>query len=204
MKIKSDLEFCFKGSRKYVQGPDIFDAVVEQLRSKFNDIKNVKYSAYEMLHHNASLYITDKFVKNEYPIINSLITFISDGIKYYAVVCKNSNNIDCSVEYSEKTVQDNSKIEGTTIIFENTIHGSFTEITVSMNKHFLNQTSSCSGKWIVTKFDYEDINDIMVIRNRQIKIELVQNLHNKLTKSILYIENQKVGHLYFTLIEKES
>lgn len=204
MKKEFNLEFCFKGNRKYVQGPDIFDAVINNLIKDFNNIKNIKYTAYEMLYTNASLIVTDKFIKNEYPTINSIITFMNDNTKYYAVVYTNQKNIECSNEYSEELVQKKSKINGNTIVFENVLNNSFTEITVSMNKYFLNQTIDVDGKWIVTKFDYENLADIMDIKKKKIQIKLLQNFNNKLTKSLLYLNHKEVGYLYFSLITEEA
>ena len=204
MNKEFDLEFCFKGSRKYVQGPDIFDAAVKYISNEFNVIKNIKYSAHAMLHKNATMYITKKVVKADYPVINSLIGFISDDIKYYAVVCENDKQIECSTDYSEEIVENNSKISNNIISFKNVLSDSYTEIVVSMNKYFLNQTVKEEGKWIVTKFDYFELDDISTIDNKEIKLELLQNFNNKLTKSLLFLDDKEVGHLYFSLIPKES
>jgi len=203
MKNSFDLEFCFKGTRKYVQGPDIFDIVVKHLKIEFDELIKIKYTAYKMLHYNARLYLTDVFIKSEYTTINSLITFMSNGTKYYAVVCELKKNIECSIDYSEKVIETDSIIYNNTISYHNTLDYTFTEIVVSMNKYFLNQTFVGVGKWIVTKFDYVNLEDIINIKDKEIKIELIQNLNNKLTKSALYLSDKKVGYLYFTLIEKD-
>ncbi|MGB5965071.1 MAG: hypothetical protein WBF77_11455 [Sulfurimonadaceae bacterium] len=204
MKEQVDLEFCFKGNRTYIQGPDIFDAVVAAISNEFNIITNIKYSAHAMLHKNATMYITEKVVKADYPVINSLINFIGDGIKYYAVVCENDKPIECSTDYSEEIVENNAKITDNTITFKNVLPDSYTEIVVSMNKYFLNQSVKEKGKWIVTKFDYFELADIINIKNKEIKLELLQNFNNKLTKSLLFLDEKPVGHLYFSLIPKES
>lgn len=204
MKEKIDLDFCFKGSRTYIQGPDIFDALVAPISNEFNSIRDIKYSAHKMLHKNATMYLTKKVVKADYPVINSLVNFIGDGVKYFAVICENDKPVECSIDYSEVIVESNSKILDNIISFENILSDSYTEIVVSMNKYFLNQTIKEKGKWIVTKFDYFDLVDITNIENKEIRIELLQNFNNKLTKSLLFLNNKKVGHLYFSLIPKES
>ncbi len=204
MKEKIDLDFCFKGSRNYIQGPDIFDAVIASISNEFNTIRDIKYSAHEMLHKNATMYITNKVIKSNYPVINSVVNFIGDDVKYYAVVCENDKPIECSVDYSEKIVENNSKISNNSIFFKNVLSDSYTEIVVSMNKHFLNQTVKEEGKWIVTKFDYFELINTKSIKNKEIKLELLQNFNNKLTKSLLLLDDKEVGHLYFSLIPKES
>ena len=157
-----------------------------------------------MLRKNATMYITDKVVKSDYPVINSLINFIGDDVKYYAVVCENDKSIECCNDYSEETVEKNSVLSNHLISFKNVLPDSYTEIVVSMNKYFLNQTVKEKGKRIVTKFDYFELADIVNIKNKEIKLELLQNFNNKLTKSLLFLDEKPVGHLYFSLIPKES
>ena len=157
-----------------------------------------------MLYKNATMYITKKVIKVDYPVINSLISFINDDTKYYVVVCENDKSVECSTDYSEKTIENDTRIIDNTIFFNNVLPDSYTEIVVSMNKYFLNQTVKETGKWIVTKFDYFNLVDITNIENKEIKIELLQNLNNKLTKSLLFIDDKVVGNLYFSLIPKES
>lgn len=204
MKEKIDLDFCFKGSRKYVQGPDIFDAVIAAISNEFSIIRDIKYSAHEMLHTNATMHITNKVIKSNYPVINSVVNFIGDDVKYYVVVCENNKPIEYSVDYSEEIVQNNSRISNNSISFKNVLNDSYTEIVVSMNKYFLNQTVKEEGKWIVTKFDYFELIDNESIINKEIKIELLQNFNNQLTKSLLLLDDKEVGHLYFSLIPKEA
>jgi hypothetical protein len=204
MKKKFNLNFSFKGDRDYVQGPDIFDETLKILLNEFKNIEKIKYTAYLMLHTNATLTITDKFIKKDYKTINSFIVFYSDNIKYHAIISANNNKIETSSHYTEEIVQKDSIIKENIIIFENSLPDSFTEITVSMNKHFLNTTNDASGKWIVTKFDYNNLKDISDIEGKTLKIELLKNTNNTLTKSLLYINNIAIGHLYFSLISKES
>lgn len=196
------LEFCFKGSRTYVQGPDIFDAVVKAIKNDFEllKIKDIKYAAHDMLLANADLYVTDKFEKNEFEKIDSVITFKIDDTKYYAIVSQNDNNIECSNEYSEETVRTKSNINEKIITFDNELKDSITEITVSMNKYFLQETEAKDGKWIVTKFEYSKLVNLDEIKNKILKLQLTNNFNNKLTKSTIYVDDVAVGYLYFSLI----
>lgn len=199
---KYNLEFCFKGNRTYVQGPDIFDTVIKSIKNDFNlfKIKDIKYTAHNMLLSNADLYIIDNFNKNNFDNINSIITFKLDDIKYHAIVSQNDYIIDCSNEYSEEVVQTQSKIDGNIISFNNTLQDSVSEIIVSMNKYFLQETVTRNGKWIVTKFEYDKIIDSKNIKNKVISLDFKNNFNNKLTKSIIYIDGISVGFLYFSLI----
>ncbi|WNL27650.1 hypothetical protein QUR76_08700 [Arcobacter cryaerophilus gv. pseudocryaerophilus] len=199
---KYSLEFCFKGSRTYVQGPDIFDTVMKTIKNDFDlfKITDIKYAAHDMLLANANLIVTDQFNKDDFDMINSIITFKQDDIKYYAVVFQNDNKIECSNEYSEEIVRTESIIKDKIIIFENVLEDSITEIAVSMNKYFLQETETKDGKWIVTKFEYPKLINLDKIKNKTLKLELTNNFNNKLTKSTIFVNDEVVGYLYFSLI----
>ncbi|TKI71033.1 hypothetical protein FCU45_01195 [Sulfurimonas crateris] len=199
---KDDLEFCFKGSRTYVQGPDIFDAVVDTIKNDFDVSKmtDIKYAAHDMLLANANLIVTNDFKKEDFETINSIITFKQDGTKYYAVVSQSDTKIECSNEYSEEIVRTQSIIKDKIISFENILEDSITEITVSMNKYFLQETETKDGKWIVTKFEYPKLINLDKIKNKTLKLELTNNFNNKLTKSTIFVNEEAVGYLYFSLI----
>lgn len=200
---KYNLEFCFKGSRTYIQGPDIFDAVIDVLNKNdfdFSDMTDIKYAAHEMLEKNADLILSEDFKKEKFDKINSVITFKYENKKYFAIVVENENKIACSNEYSEKIVRSKSVIQGNQIDFFNILDDSITELVVSMNKYFLQKTVTTDGKWIVTKFDYFKIIDEASIKNKTLKLELTNNFNNKLTKSKIYVADEMIGNLYFSLI----
>lgn len=199
---KYNLEFCFKGSRTYVQGPDIFDAVLVQINENFTQevITDIKYSAHEMLLANANVVFTKNFHKDDFDKINSIITFKVNNEKITAIVVENNNKITCTNDYSEDIVRNNSRINGKAILFKNTISDSLTEIIVSMNKYYLQKTVTKDGKWIVTKFEYMNLADIQNISNKELHLELTNNFNNKLTKSKILVDNVLVGYLYFSLI----
>jgi len=200
---KYNLEFCFKGSRTYVQGPDIFDAIIDVLSENgftLSDVTDIKYAAHEMLHNNADLIVTENFKKEEFPKINSIVTFKYANKKYFAIVVENENKIECSNDYSEEIVRSKSIIKDKQVEFLNILDDSITELTVSMNKHFLQQTVASDGKWIVTKFEYQNIINVSNIKDQVLKLELTNNFNNKLTKSKIYVADKLVGQLYFSLM----
>lgn len=202
MQKKESLEFCFKGSRNYVQGPDIFDLVIEKLKLYFDLdlITNIKYSAHEMLLTNADMIILDSFDKNNYKKMNSIITFEIGSQKYYVVVIANENKIECSNNYSEEVIRTNSIISDSKINFNNILEDSITELIVSMNKYYLQETVTKNGKWIVTKFEYSNLKDLKKIKNKNLELELKSNFNNKLTKSVITIDNESIGYIYFSLV----
>jgi len=202
-----ELNFCFKGSRTYVQGPDIFDAVLNKIKKDFDLLKleKIKYSAHNMLLTNANLFICKSFEKEDYVNINSLIAFTINTEKYYAIVTSSKNKIECSMEYSEEILRNSSEIIDDKVIeFKNILDDSLTEVIVSMNKYFLQTTIPEDGKWIVTQFEYKNLLEYSKIKNKLIKLELLSNFNNKLTKSKIYVGDILVGYLFFSLITEKK
>lgn len=197
-----ELEFCFKGNRTYVQGPDILDAVLKILETNFdsNQICDIKYSAHDMLLANARLVITDKFNNDDYKKINSIVTFKIDNKKYYAVVTESDKKIVCSNAYSEETVRNGSIIDGSKITFKNVLDDSISELIVSMNKYFLQKTVREDTKWIVTKIEYKNFMDLNAVKEKSLRLTLTNNFNNKLTKSTIHVEDKEIGYLYFSSI----
>jgi len=98
---KHNLEFCFKGSRTYVHGTDIFNKVVDSLK---NEIKNEKVDL--SLHGIAK---TNMTLVNEKPEKEDLLKFAfkftkNDGKKDVVYGIENSELIECKYEYPEEDI----------------------------------------------------------------------------------------------------
>ncbi|QHT69582.1 hypothetical protein GXP67_24510 [Rhodocytophaga rosea] len=198
MREEFILDFCFKGDRNYVQGPDIFDEALKFILLKFGEIRNIKYVAHKMLHHNAVLIVSSE--KGE-PDSNSIITFEVGNLRYYASVINNFKQIKCKQDFSETEIQASSIIEQSKISLFNNLNYSFSEIIVSMNKYYLQKMSDAVGKWIITKLELSDISFYNNVYHKKISLELVKNFNNMLTKSSIYIDGKQVGAIYFSLVK---
>lgn len=197
MKKKYTLTYNLKGQRDYVQGPDILDNAIDILTKEFGTLTKIKYSAHNWIRNNADMIVTDQQIETEY---DSLITFEADDTKYYAAINDNNTPINNRQEYSEETVKKYSQIVNNEILFENTLNYTFSEIIVSMNKFFLQETVTKEGKWIVTKLEYNSSAAIENYKNKKLKLKLLRNFNNKLTKSTVSIEDEVVGYIYFSLV----
>jgi hypothetical protein len=200
--MKISLNFKFKGSRKYIQGPDIIDAVIRYIQKNFSgNITEFKYSAHHMLYSNADLVFGSTPEKE----LNSLISFQHEkkGV-IYASVIENKLPVTESYDYDESPVQQRCVIEDKDVLLE---EGdllfekySFSELIVSMNKFYMQQKITNQGKWIITKMEYNLLQQIDEWKNKSVKLALLKNLNNKLTKSAIYIDNEPAGFIYFSLI----
>jgi hypothetical protein len=199
--MKISLNFKFKGSRKYIQGPDIIDAVIPYIRENYSgDITEFRYSAHQMLYSNADLVFGSAPEKE----LNSLISFQYEGTEMiYASIIENSLPVTESDKYDENPVQQKCAIEGKDVTVE---EGgllyekySFSELIVSMNKFYMQQKITNEGKWIITKIEYNSLQQIEQWKGKLVKLILLKNLNNKLTKSAIYIDSEPAGFIYFSL-----
>jgi hypothetical protein len=200
--MKVSLNFKFKGNRKYVQGPDIIDAVIPYIRENYpGDITEFKYSAHQMLYSNADVVFGSAPEKE----LNSLISFQYEGDgTIYASVIENNLPVTESYEYDENPVQQKCLIgdkdvtvQEADLLYEKY---SFSEVIVSMNKFYMQQKITDQGKWIITKIEYNSLQLIDEWKGKPLKLTVLKNLNNKLTKSAIYIDNLAAGFIYFSLI----
>jgi len=192
-----NLEFCFKGSRKYVHGTDIFTKISEQYS---DSIKNIDIAFYGITVNNMTFY-KEKAEKEE---VKVTFRCQDDENKVKLFGIENDVNIDCRYEYIEEKIVNNSSVDipAESIILNTPTEYSFIEHIVAMNKALVEKIySDIDGKWYFTRLQLQtninmsDITDLQLI--------LKSNFQFKLTKSAIMIDNNEVGFIYFSLIPKE-
>ena len=197
MKKEFDLDFCFKGSRKYVHGTDIFTQLVE---SHNNNVENIDIAFHGITVNNMSFYI-------EKPVEEVKVTFrcIQDEIKVKLFGVENDTSVDCRYEYLEEKIVENSMVDvAEEIINLNTrTEYSFIEHIVAMNKALVEQIySDVNGKWYFTRLQLKE--NISMSDISSLQLVLKSNFQFKLTKSAIIVNDVEVGFIYFSLIPKES
>lgn len=205
-KSQYNLNFCFKGNRKYVQGPDIFDSVCDLYNKHYTflNLDKVRCSSHSLLTNNAIVIFTNSPEVVNTHLIKSEFHFVQKNSEViYAFVIDHENKIECTKEYSEDYIQNESEITENEITFYNAnLKSSLSEILVSMNKYFFQNTTTDEGKWIFTKIEIQPVEILLQpVVGKTYKLKLIRNFQNKLTKSAIFVEGIKVGHLYFSLVQ---
>jgi len=198
MKKEFNLDFCFKGSRKYVHGTDIFTELTKQYNK---DAKNIDIAFHGITVNNMTFSIEKperKEVKVTFRCLHG-----DDKIKLFGI--ENDSNIDCHYEYLEEKIVDNS----TVVVSEESINlntpteYSFIEHIVAMNKALVEKLySDANGKWYFTRLQLKE--NISMSNISSLQLVLKSNFQFKLTKSSILVDNTEVGFIYFSLIPKES
>ena len=64
----------------------------------------------------------------------------------------------------------------------------------------MQQTVNDTVKWIVTKLQYYKLVEKKEITGKVICLKLINNFNNKLIKSEIFLDDKKVGYVFFSQI----
>lgn len=194
---KYNLEFCFKGSRAYVHGTDIYNKVIELLE---NNMKNEKIdlSIHGVAKTNMDLISikpdNEDLLKFAFKFINN------DGNKNILYAVENNKEINCRYAYPEENICNLSELflnEEKVFLEKNTSY-TFVENCVALNKYLLeNLFPDADGKWYFTRFQLNKVprEDVYPVR-----LELKANFNFKLTKTEIFIGDESMGYIFFSLV----
>ncbi len=198
MKEKIDLDFCFKGSRKYVHGTDIFTKLTENYN---NDMKNIDLAFHAITVRNMTFFIEKP--KNSEIKVTFRCLLNENKIKLFGI--ENNSSVNCQYEYMEEKIVENSliNIPEENIILQTQTEYSFIEHIVAMNKALVETLySDVQGKWYFTRLQLKEFISMSDISSLQLTLK--SNFQFKLTKSAILVNDLEVGFIYFSLIPKES
>jgi hypothetical protein len=193
---KYSLEFCFKGSRNYVHGTDIFNKVIKQLKNEMLN-KKIDLSFHGIARTNIDL-VNEKPENEE--LIKFAIKFINkDNKKEVMYGIENGKKIECRYEYPEENIYNlsNLNLEKKEVVLNKDTSFSFIENIVALNKYLLvNLFSNAHGKWYFTRLQLKENID----SNYPLKLILKGSFNLKLTKTEIFVDNKSVGFIYFSLV----
>jgi len=178
-----------------VHGTDIFNKLIELFKKDLVDSK-IDLSFHGIAKTN--IYITSEKPKNE-KLIKFVFKYKNDTQNNVWFGFENNKKIDCRYEYPEEKIYQLSNLDfnNNTITLNTDSSYSFIENIVAMNKYLLeNIFKDISGKWYFTRLQIAK----NVHKNYPLKLELKANFNFKLTKTAIFIDDQLVGYLYFSLV----
>jgi hypothetical protein len=193
---ENNLEFCFKGSRTYVHGTDIFNTLTNLLK---DEMKNEKI---DLTFHGIAK--TNIILTTEKPKDEKLLKFVFKYIDknenrkiLYAI--ENNLTIKCQYEYFEEAICKLSHLDinNQQVVLTKNSSYTFVENTVALNKYLLeNIFPEANGKWYFTRFQLNAIPQKIY----PLKLELKTNFNFKLTKTEIFIADEPIGFIYFSLV----
>ncbi len=186
------LNFCFKGSRNYVQGPDIvseiFKAFVQQ------DIKEIDIKFNGITQTNLNL-----LEGHDAPDAKVNIRLKLAGLDKTFQLIENGEVIDCRYEYDENKILENCNLDlaNQQIALQKVSGFTLCENFVAMNKNLLQTLfPEEQGKWYFTRLEQKRIID----NDELITVKLIKNFNFRLTKSDILVGNEVISSVYFTMV----
>jgi len=194
--VTKKLSFCFKGSRTYIQGPDIMSALLECFEGK--DVAEIDVKFHGVSESNLSLVAGDEATGAK---VN--ISLRVDGEEKLFQMIESDEAIDCRYEYDEDALVRHCQLdlENKQVHLSGVTGYSFYENFVAMNKHLLQSLyPEEQGKWYFTRIEQaKQVSDEALIT-----VKLIKNFNFRLTKSDILLEGQKLGSVYFTMVKGQK
>lgn len=192
--MNKKLNFCFKGNRTYIQGPDIMAELLKSFSGKAISEIDVKFHGISET--NLSLIAGDELTDAK---VN--ISLLIDAEEQLFQMVENGKKIDCRYEYDEDSLVRHYELD----IDEQQVHlnaktgYSFYENLVAMNKHLLQSLyPEEQGKWYFTRIEQTKL----ISDDALITVKLIKNFNFRLTKSDILLDGEKIGNVYFTMVKE--
>lgn len=195
------VEFQFKGSRNYIQGPDIFNVMID-IGYPTNSLSSIRFTVHDFVRTPiCKLYLADtKEMLNEVGDIRARCQFDTNAVTHWLGLTQGAGDAVSGgrYEYDEDRILTLCSMEKKGIVLAQQSPFTFIESVVSMNKHMHQQLfPDVAGKWIFTRIDLEsgcDAREKLALRFRH-------NMNYRLTKSDILVNGKKVGDIYFSLVK---
>lgn len=200
MKGSLDMDFCFKGSRTYVHGTDIYNQLVAYLQDKNETILSLDLSFHGIAKNN--LILSNKKPDDETSLKFAFKYMDINNKKQILYGSKSNKTIDCRYEYNEDMICKVSMldIKKQTVELNEDTGYSFIENIVALNKYLLeNLFPDVQGKWYFTRLQLkENMNEYNTISSTRLIFK--SNFNFKLIKTEIFVNNKTLGFIYFSLV----
>lgn len=200
------LEMCFKGSRDYLHGTDMFIAVTKTLADLF-PAQCAKGSGFFLnIHAIARSQCDMHLAENEGDLESKPSgTIVAQfgiqtpeaGIQGWLAETKRP--VECRAPYQEETIEAASLLTGRSIAYAGESRYAPVEVLVAITK-VLHSTlyPSSDKRWMFTKLEL----DVLPLPTTDdgLRVELLHNFNNRITKSAISKDSDLLGHIYFSLV----
>jgi len=198
--------YRFKGHRNYVPGVDMFDSMLEVTRHFLGDYPtSVNGSFHQFLRDYAFFRILSD--KEPVDIKNCHAHFSIHHLKgeYQVTVSATGEPIASSHDYDEAQVTDTITWGHKTAQIK-VKHGySYMEQLVAITKKLhLKHYKHAEGQWLFTKIQISDVIDPDRFQGRKLVVKAGKNLHNRLTQNLIFLDDNLLGDIWFSLVTKEE
>ncbi len=202
--ITKNLNFKFKGNRKYVHGSDIYNMVSKDLiqYTKKTHLTNLKMNLKKQINKQCKVYIDENdeniLLKKDIDIFAEIfVRFENKKLSFY--LTEIGTPITESYSYDEELIEKSLVLKGDRAYLLDENEFSNIENIVSINKHLIfNVQPEKIKKWFFTSLDLHQSLDQFNIKDITLKFEnILAASHSK--TSICY-KDKVLGKIFFSLV----
>lgn len=194
------LEFGYKGKRDYLQGPDMYNAIMEYLRRVAPQHLRgpVKMVMHDFSHNQCDMVYSIGQNRCPRPDNARLEFYISDNISGW--LKETDRLVLVRRPYPEEEIVAKSRVEGQTVLAVSDASFSFSaiEVLVSLTKRLHLIVRSGAARWALTRLEL--LRPLQDSDSECLQVELLQALGNRLTKSAVRVGNVPLGHIFFSAV----
>lgn len=189
-------DLLFKGTRTYLQGPDIFNALIDSLQSSHGIISNLDVSFHRLSMHQLQLC-------NEEPNgceLVALCRYTTGSLDKTIYLKESTESVVGNYLYDEAKVIDGLLIDkdqkSATLMSMPDYTG--IEIWVAMVKALhLHVFNDYTGKWLFVRAKFQEY--IKYYPSSTITVKIISSFGVKLTRTFIYHGDAKLGEIFFSL-----
>jgi hypothetical protein len=193
---KIPLTFGFKGSRSYVQGPDLINGVLVRFPEKK---ENIKFTFHGMITVSRGvLSIHEERPESSDGQLRGSFSMGGRNLWIELKADEEETQEAVRAEYDESAITRNCLIDGNRVALGGESPYTFIETIVSMKKHLLSEMIPPGGrKWIFTGMEMGEYRDY----REQLSVNILHNFQQKLVKSEVLVAGARVAIIYFSLVD---
>lgn len=193
---------CFKGSRNYLHGTDLYNALclhVPQASGLATDAP-LRIVIHHLVSHECDMLLGGPGETVEKPDkVWAEFSFTSSKGSISGWMSETERPVLCRYEYAEELIEKNSTVNatGNQIVIVQDTGFSPIEVAVAMTKKLHCSLLPVQGKWLFTKLELKRLLNPTDASTLRIKLE--HNFNNRLTKSSLTAGDTHIGYIFFSL-----
>lgn len=199
-----NFDFCFKGTRTYVHGTDIYNNVCDFLHQTLKgELQDVDMTIRQISRRNMSgvLYAGKSPTIADTPAVT--FRFRREGQPYTLILRENDFQIACRYEYDEERIAENGIVSETeqSIIFKEAIPFSPIEIIVALNKKLVQVLlPDRPGKWYFTRISIAQ--ELRAIPGSTYALVLSGTVGGRFARTKISIDGILIGEIYFSKVHE--
>lgn len=198
-----DLNFRYKGGRDYVHGTDMYNTIVERISAANPEVAGGTFTMtiHDIVRGQCQLVYSDWTAQALKPENSKVeFSFASGATRIIGWLVETAEAVTERYEYPESEIIQKCFVDGKTVKIDSETPYSAIEVLVAINKHLhLSVLQNAVGKWFFTRLELERL--LRPEDASRFQLELVKNMHNRLTKSEILSDGRRIGHIFFSIVK---